>query len=71
MKMIKSKVTVLLSIIIFIALITGCTKPQEYDLAVEGIHYLTNHPVRIEIKDGKISRICDIKKLNDYSSTPV
>ena len=47
-----------------IFLLVSCTTGEEYDFAVEGIHYLDNSMVRIKIKDGKILDIIKIKNLS-------
>ena len=43
--------------------LSGCKKSGDYDLLVEGRLYLDNSPVRVEIKDGKISSIKKISNL--------
>ncbi|NLX66602.1 MAG: hypothetical protein GXZ19_07520, partial [Bacteroidales bacterium] len=58
---IKKYFVTLFSILLFV----GCATGEEYDFAVEGIHYLDNSLVRIKIKDGKILDIIKIKNLSE------
>ncbi len=52
-------------------IILWCALPLIFSLneinaqELEGIHYATGKPVRIIIKDGKISQIINLKKLSD------
>jgi len=50
---------------IAIMFLFGCEKNRGYDSQVEGLLYLDNTPVKIEIKDRKISRIKRIKSLSN------
>lgn len=47
---------------------TGCDNKQQFDLQVEGLHYLDNSPVKIGIIDGKIADIKKITKLTDENN---
>ncbi len=58
---IKKYFVTLFSILLFV----GCATGEEYDFAVEGIHYLDNSLVRVKIKDGKILDIIKIKNLSE------
>ncbi len=48
-----------------ILFVTGCKEEEKYDLQVEGIHYQDKTPVRVKIKDGKITGIEKISALTD------
>ncbi len=49
----------------------GCERNGDYYFKVEGLHYLDNKPVEIEIKDGKISGIKRIKRLQDEANSMI
>jgi hypothetical protein len=55
------KIVAVIGIMMFLF---GCERNGDYDFKVEGLHYLDNEPVEIEIKDGKISGIKKIKSLS-------
>lgn len=54
--------------IILLAVIFGCAEKKENGNYVEGISYLDLSPVRIEMEDGKISKVVKISKLSDQDS---
>lgn len=55
----------LLTFVVLLLLVFGCSNSVSYDLEVEGLHYMDNTPVRISIQDGKIAAIKSLQKLSD------
>jgi N-acetylglucosamine-6-phosphate deacetylase len=47
----------------------GCERNRAYDFQVEGLHYLDNKPIEIEIKEGKISGVKRIKRLQNEANS--
>src|SRR5690554_4849223 len=50
-----------------LSLLSGCEQKMDYNLQVEGLHYIDDSPVRISVKDGKIIEIERIQQLSDTS----
>jgi N-acetylglucosamine-6-phosphate deacetylase len=57
-----------LAILSLVFVINSCTENGGSGNYVEGLSYLDHKPLRIEITDGKISKVLNIKKLSDPDS---
>jgi len=57
-----------LAILSLVFVINSCTENGGSGNYVEGLSYLNHKPLRIEITDGKISKVLNIKKLSDPDS---
>ena len=53
------------ALFVLLAIFTGCSGKTENGNYIEGISYLDNSPVRIEIADGKIKSVVKINKLSE------
>lgn len=58
----------LAALIILLAFLTGCSEKEKGGNYIEGISYLDQKPVRIEIEDGKIKSVTRISKLSAENS---
>jgi N-acetylglucosamine-6-phosphate deacetylase len=57
------------AILILLISAFGCSDQKDNGNFVEGLSYLDNRPVRIEIEDGKIKSVVSIQRLSEPGST--
>jgi len=62
------KKTISLTILSLLILIASCAENSNSGNYIEGLSYLDHKPVRIEIADGKIKKVMNLKRLSDPGS---